>query len=378
MKQIVIFIVLISSLGFSQTTNELEVQIKGLLYDYGTFMVEGTNTSSNQQKVCSVTFNNRVVSIKLTHSNHPTAIQIANASDPWNSVVDSGMYVQEYTFNIDNLKHFDNGTFIRLLQQVDKHSTTLYVKAAATYKAYYVGESHHKNDVNKKVKVYASAFDNIPLYNKPGAEGLMKSISRDLIQIPVKPIAYDQDWFKNTLNRLFTKYLTRNTDITYEYGENGTTTSMTHWQNGLRHGQQIFFYESGGPKLVETWMNGKRTGFLDQFLSDGTQILKNGNGVHMTFHKNGVKEYEAEYIEGKRAGKASWYYDNGQVIESAIYKYNPEDHQGFRWEIVSSFHKDGTPRDKGTLKEGNGTWFLYGDNGKLEEVLQYKNGIQVK
>ena len=86
-------------------------------------------------------------------------------------------------------------------------------------------------------------------------------------------------------------------------------------------------------------------------------------------------EHTAEMKNGIRNGIANWYYKNGQLNKSALYKYSDKgDYTGLRWEILSMFDKEGNSLDKGTLKNGNGTWKTYDENGKFESIKSFTNG----
>ena len=46
--------------------------------------------------------------------------------------------------------------------------------------------------------------------------------------------------------------------------------------------------------------------------------------------------------------------------------------------MLTNFDKNGNSMEKGTLKDGNGTLFLYDENGKLTTIEYYKNGRRIK
>jgi MORN repeat variant. len=96
-----------------------------------------------------------------------------------------------------------------------------------------------------------------------------------------------------------------------------------------------------------------------------------------TYHKNGKIEYTTQNKNGCRYGETFWFFDNGQLEQKAIYKYQVGNESGLRWEILEVFDINGNPLDKGTLKEGNGTWKSYDKNGNLTSTSIYKNGVKV-
>jgi antitoxin component YwqK of YwqJK toxin-antitoxin module len=379
MKNIFFVIFLISFLGFGQSKLELERQISSLLSSYGLIDID---KSSGQYKSCGVSFEDNTIEVNLTHHGDELAVKLIGGSYR-NIVVDYASKIDLYRFNISSIKLKQNGSLDYNLLKFGDGETVLFLYVyEGSHQSLSYGTYHIENENNNEVNKYVYFDDNgalIAKYNESWKQILFTVPKRKTtaIMIPLIKEASSNDYFKNTLNRLFVKYLEPERDIVFEYGQNGTT-SESHLLNGKKHGYTSYYYENGKPRLVEIWENGKRIAFKDQFLEDGTQILKDGYGMYKEFYKNGKTSFEAVHSEGRRAGKATWYYDNGQIKHSAVYKFTKDDIYGLRWEIVSSFHKDGTPREKGTLKEGNGTWIIYDDYGKLKEVLEFKNGILVK
>jgi antitoxin component YwqK of YwqJK toxin-antitoxin module len=385
MKKTLIIFFLLSSLGYSQTKNSLESQIAGLLYDFGTFNLQGSNNDNRaQQKSCSVTFNDRKIEILLTHHGDIQAIKALSGVDSQNSEVETATTVDKFIVNIGDLKLKQSGSLDFNLVQFTAGSSILYLNVFnATHQSFAFGEIHKKGDINNKINVYRyfnESGTRITKLRESFAQALITvpKVETKVLRIPLSEEAIKGDWFRNTLNTLFVKYLEPGRDVIYEYNESGTTISEIHLLNTKKHGYSTFYFDDGKPRLVEIWKNGKRITFKDQYLEDGTQTLKDGYGIYMTFNENGKKNYEAQHYAGRRAGKAIWYYDNGQIKESAIYNFTKNDISGLRWEIVSSFNMDGTAREKGTLKDGNGSWMVYDNNGRLTEVLEYKDGVLIK
>ena len=90
------------------------------------------------------------------------------------------------------------------------------------------------------------------------------------------------------------------------------------------------------------------------------------------------------YKDGNKEGLATWYYPNGNIRTAVIYKKtssNPS--QELIWEVVESNDPEGTSINKGTLKNGNGTWTYYSpidfDYGwKYVYTKKIKNGKEEK
>ncbi len=368
-------LMLLSFVSVAQTKQQIEATIKNYFNAYGIFMLNGIS----QQMASSITFKNNVIEIMVTHSNYPNSISNLNV------VVTSSMKIEKYTFNIDALKFKENeGLDFNILQYNDKGGEiVLYLNVSSAQKmSYSVIEGHHKDNLNKKyhaIKGQLPNKSNVTLYDDPNAWTKLGFTPTKYIRIPFKVASIAElNRVKNALNKQFVKYVNLNRDVIYKYNNKGITMSETYLLNKVRHGKRIFYHENGKIRLVELWENGKRIAFLNQFLKDGTQVLKNGNGTFMVFDTQGNRTFEAEYLNGKREGKATWYYSNGQILESVLYKSQMDNQSSLRWEILSSFHKNGEARDKGNLKEGNGTWVVYDKEGKVKKVLAFKNGLEIK
>ncbi|HEX4958876.1 MAG TPA: hypothetical protein VFV46_11910 [Lacibacter sp.] len=160
------------------------------------------------------------------------------------------------------------------------------------------------------------------------------------------------------------------------YFENGTLKERGFYSNEKINGLVEFYHPNGKLLGRNKYNNGVFTGPDDYFDESGASILSNGTGVYYVYNEKGTITYRCNYINYCRSGKAQWYYADGKLEQEAIYKYS-EAHKpdGLRWEIVSSFDKDGKERDKGNLKNGNGIWVSYDENGKATET-EYVNGIK--
>lgn len=140
-------------------------------------------------------------------------------------------------------------------------------------------------------------------------------------------------------------------------------------------------------------------GFVKEFYLDGkpkaeyhTNRRSATEGNYKTYYKNGNPECDCQHVNGlregiqnhhyengqtkslgnykndKREGKTSFYYENGQLKKEVMFK------NGIPWETLSHYDANGNPIEKGTLKNGNGTYYIYDDKGKLENIELYKNG----
>ena len=164
------------------------------------------------------------------------------------------------------------------------------------------------------------------------------------------------------------------------YYENGNVKSEEYYNyDEALEGVVKYYYPSERILAKEEWSNGKLVKPIVRYDSLGNKILTDGNGVMMKYHDNGVLYQYTEYKNYCRDGITKFYYDNGQLEVSFLHKYDANNSPiGLRMEILSSFHKDGRAREKGTLKDGNGTWIQYNDKGEIENVKHFTNGIENK
>ena len=67
-----------------------------------------------------------------------------------------------------------------------------------------------------------------------------------------------------------------------------------------------------------------------------------------------------------------YFYENGQLWIEKTYE------NGLLLNVNGSYTKDGNLRDKGTIKNGNGTVIHYTEEGKIYAILTFQNGLKVK
>jgi len=164
-----------------------------------------------------------------------------------------------------------------------------------------------------------------------------------------------------------------------EYHSNGRIKRTVHYNmQERREGICMDFYLNGQVQQVSIYKNGELKKTEEFYLINGKQTVTKGKGSIQYFNNNKERSFTSELVSGTRHGYTTWYYDNGQINETALYKHSDESFNGLRWEIIASFDKKGNKREKGTLKDGNGTWINYDENGKVDYISTYKEGKLVK
>ena len=125
----------------------------------------------------------------------------------------------------------------------------------------------------------------------------------------------------------------------------------------------------------DTMIGNKKFIFKKAFYDNGT-LKQTGfyspdslmQGIWTNYYPDGKLESITTYHNGMRDGRFKSYHENGQLWTELIYSNNKT------MEVVCNFDRDGEPKPKGTLKNGNGSIILYDDNGERRSIEQYKDG----
>jgi antitoxin component YwqK of YwqJK toxin-antitoxin module len=147
---------------------------------------------------------------------------------------------------------------------------------------------------------------------------------------------------------------------------------------GSFHGKAVIYYPDGKVYNVCYFENGALNGTLEQFFRDGNPKLKMGvkndqpHGEFITYYPGGTKMELITYVDGKGHGKYQYYHPNGQLWVEKEFRNEK------LWNIIVNYDSKGRKKDKGTIKDGNGTVNFYNENGKLYLVEYYENGEKVK
>lgn len=145
-------------------------------------------------------------------------------------------------------------------------------------------------------------------------------------------------------------------------------------------GQSKWWFNNNSNQLKLVYMNknNKQLKIESFYSKEGIQLIENGLGTYKIYGDSGLLEFAVPYKNGQRDGVATWYYGNGKVSLRAIYKSGGENHTGLRWEVLEGYDMNGIGLNLGDLKEGNGTWITFDENGQRQSMSTYENGIKVK
>ncbi|HEY5405926.1 MAG TPA: hypothetical protein VIJ92_02520 [Ginsengibacter sp.] len=105
------------------------------------------------------------------------------------------------------------------------------------------------------------------------------------------------------------------------------------------------------------------------FLNEHELIEVNDEEVFMSksFYENGKLRTISHYKNKKYEGLMVFYHQNGKLWSERIYK------NGISYNVLSNYNSDGVPVEKGTLKDGNGSLYIYNPNGTLLRIENYQN-----
>ncbi len=98
-----------------------------------------------------------------------------------------------------------------------------------------------------------------------------------------------------------------------------------NYVNGVLHGAENTYYQSGKLKSVGTFNQGKLDGIVTGYYEDGTiQVratydngVKQGRVIH--YYPNGTKQVESFYTDDKFDGIRTTWYENGKPMEVTPY-----------------------------------------------------------
>lgn len=175
-----------------------------------------------------------------------------------------------------------------------------------------------------------------------------------------------------------------------------------NYNNGILEGEFKYFFPNKKIAMTGQYVNNELEGTIKSFHQNGkiygTRLYKNGlkDGKHIYIYSNGKIELEHNFINGIKDGLYQLNYSNGNIQEKFNYKMGKEDglyqyfyengqlwiektyENGLLLNVNGSYTKDGNLRDKGTIKNGNGTVIHYTEEGKIYAILTFQNGLKVK
>lgn len=112
---------------------------------------------------------------------------------------------------------------------------------------------------------------------------------------------------------------------------NGNPDTAGVYDNGVKVGPWISFFENGNKKNVVTYNNlGEKDGKETHYFQNGKIMLEYNwvknkmHGKYSQYHKSGAIELEGNYNNNSKDGKWVEYDPTGRKIKTRNYKNNPE------------------------------------------------------
>lgn len=134
-------------------------------------------------------------------------------------------------------------------------------------------------------------------------------------------------------------------------------TSIFHIKNGLKHGEEICFYDYPSlqkevmPKISLTWYDGKI------------------QGVVKTWYDNGFQESQREMSNNARNGHSSAWYSDGSLM--MIEEYDSDKL------VKGEYYSKGEKQLVGEVRMGRGLAVIYDGEGTFLRKIIYENGSPV-
>ena len=117
-----------------------------------------------------------------------------------------------------------------------------------------------------------------------------------------------------------------------------------------------------------------KEGKFEWFNEDGSLNKKseyqNGilNGVNQRWNKEGKLTLDEYYKSGNLDSLITYYYPNGNLWSTQEYK------DGKRWNVLFTYNKNQDSINFGSIKNGNGTYINYTEEGTVKKQMNYKDG----
>jgi antitoxin component YwqK of YwqJK toxin-antitoxin module len=168
--------------------------------------------------------------------------------------------------------------------------------------------------------------------------------------------------------------------------ESGIKSSEGNYERDLPQGKWTFWYENKNKMTEGEFAAGEKSGIWKTYFDDGNlksetdfkgstaytislldkkgkQLVKNGNGSFSDYYEGGQKSTEGSVKNGLPDGPWSWWYKDGKLKDQGIY-------QEGNYKLLTGFDPEGQIM----VRNGNGYYKSYYENGVIESESNYQNG----
>ncbi len=189
-----------------------------------------------------------------------------------------------------------------------------------------------------------------------------------------------------------------------EYANNGLLRSEIAFKNGKQHGLEVQYYEQSGIKRLEHYfINGYTIGNSKEWYANGQIMFKGqkdtimvkypnrkkpeistvNSGFCETWYENGVKQSAGKFVKGQAIGEHKKWFATGKLEQvqtlPTVKKYGYLESYFSNGQLKNKYHYflkyDPIQRYNKTFFDGK--YETYDENGKPEQLGNYKDGKQV-
>lgn len=146
--------------------------------------------------------------------------------------------------------------------------------------------------------------------------------------------------------------------------ENGNKSEEGRFKDNNKVGKWISWYKNGIKKDIKEYKDQKVL-ILSSWGMKGESQIVNGNGIYTEYFDDGKKQISGKVMNGEQVGRWTSWYENGNLKEEIIY-------QNEKYQIENFYFTDGNQ----LIKDGNGKYILYYDNGNKMVEGEIKNGFR--
>jgi len=162
-----------------------------------------------------------------------------------------------------------------------------------------------------------------------------------------------------------------------DYYKNGSLKSVIEFRNGKEHGMTTYYNKHYGKPSLEIMMKkGKRNGKMTRYYFNGNiEVVAHykydiQDGLYQEYDLKGNPLLECYYVNGKKTGSYITYHEKGMIREKGEFK---DDLFNGKWEY---FDERGLPVGEGNFDNGAGYLIGYDQKGQLSRITHYKNNMK--
>jgi antitoxin component YwqK of YwqJK toxin-antitoxin module len=183
------------------------------------------------------------------------------------------------------------------------------------------------------------------------------------------------------------------------YDESGRMIGKRSFANGDLHGVFEDYHPTGRVSATGRYVDGKLQGDYRSFYESGELqcvtpfVDDQEQGTEKCYHRNGRLRSKLFYEAGKPEGPDSSWYDNGALEAAYLFRNGMEQDTGHHWhsngapftdriflqgklvEVLFVKDKSGNDLPPGDFANGRGNVNVYNDEGKLKEIVNYRDGF---